>query len=119
MTLLDLDGESLIHLDKHQWRKIRGKSISMIFQEPMSCLNPLVPAANQIIEALQLHLNLSKKDAQLETLRLLEKVGIPNAKSYFKKYPHELSGGQQQRVMIAMAISCRPKLLIADEPTML
>ena len=98
-------------------QKIRGNKISMIFQEPMTSLNPVFTIGDQINEVHNIHTNLSREEANELTINLLEKVGIPNPKISIKKYPHQLSGGQRQRVMIAMALSCKPKLLIADEPT--
>lgn len=107
----------LLHATEKQIRSIRGKYISMIFQEPMSSLNPLMKVGNQVIEAIQIHEKCSKKEARLKTINLFTKVGLPNPELLINKYPHQLSGGQKQRVMIAMAISCDPSILIADEPT--
>lgn len=98
-------------------RKIRGNEISMIFQEPMTSLNPVYTCGYQVMESLILHKKLSKEDAKFQTLELFNKVKIPRPESIFNSYPHQISGGQKQRVMIAMAISCKPKILIADEPT--
>ena len=111
------NGEDLSTLSTKQLRKIRGKEISMIFQEPMSSLNPSMKCGPQVTEILLEHTALSKKEAKAETLRLFEKVKLPRPESIYDVYPHQISGGQKQRVMIAMAIACKPKILIADEPT--
>ena len=110
-------GRDLLHDSQEEMRRLRGKDISVVFQEPMSSLNPVFTVGDQIAEVLRIHLNLSARQAQVRTLDLMNEVGIADAKQRLKSYPHELSGGQQQRVMIAMAIACEPKLLIADEPT--
>lgn len=110
-------GEDLSTLSTKQLRKIRGKEISMIFQEPMSSLNPSMKCGPQVTEILLEHTSLSKKEAKAETLCLFEKVKLPRPESIYDVYPHQISGGQKQRVMIAMAIACKPKILIADEPT--
>jgi peptide/nickel transport system ATP-binding protein len=108
---------NLLNLSDKEIRKIRGNKISMIFQEPMTSLNPVKTCGAQVIEAMRIHQDISQKQAEEKTIQLFEKVKLPNASSMLHRYPHEISGGQKQRVMIAMAISCNPSLLIADEPT--
>lgn len=110
-------GTDLVRLPDPAMRKIRGKDISMIFQEPMTSLNPVFTVGAQVMEAIRLHQDVSKKEARERTIQLFEEVGIPDPHKRVDYYPHQMSGGQKQRVMIAMALSCNPKLLIADEPT--
>ncbi|MCA9202260.1 MAG: ABC transporter ATP-binding protein, partial [Planctomycetales bacterium] len=114
IALLERD---LVGLPEPAMRAVRGKEVSMIFQEPMSSLNPVFTVGHQVMEAIILHQNVSKSEARQRTIDLFREVGIPNPEQRVDSYPHQMSGGQKQRVMIAMALSCNPKLLIADEPT--
>lgn len=111
------ENQEITHLTDKEFRTIRGKELSMIFQEPMSSLNPSIICGKQVAEILETHTNLSEKEIKKEVLRLFEQVKLPDPEVLYNKYPHQISGGQKQRVMIAMAIACKPKILIADEPT--
>src|SRR5690554_4626078 len=111
------ESENILNADAKKMRSLRGKEIAMIFQEPMSALNPSIKCGAQVAEILKLHLKMSSAEARKETISLFNKVKLPRPNEIYNSYPHQISGGQMQRVMIAMAIACKPKVLIADEPT--
>ena len=114
---VNFDGQDLLKLKEEELRQIRGNRIAMIFQDPMTSLNPVLTIGRQITEALELHLNMNREESRSRAIELLELVGIPDAGPRLDDYPHQFSGGMRQRVMIAMGLSCNPQLLIADEPT--
>ena len=114
---VEFDGQDLLQLNEEELRQIRGNRIAMIFQDPMTSLNPVLTIGRQITEALELHLNMNREESRSRAIELLELVGIPDAGARLDDYPHQFSGGMRQRVMIAMGLSCNPQLLIADEPT--
>ncbi len=114
---IEFEGKNLLDLSKHQMRKIRGNRISMIFQEPMTSLNPVFTVGDQVGEVIRLHQSLSRKAVRERTVDMFQLVGIPAPESRLDDYPHQMSGGMRQRVMIAMALACNPRVMIADEPT--
>ncbi|HVT13273.1 MAG TPA: ABC transporter ATP-binding protein [Fimbriimonadaceae bacterium] len=114
---IKLDGRELVGLKEREYRKIRGEQIALVMQDPFTSLNPMMRVGDQIAEAILLHQEVDKRTARKQAIEILEQVGVPAPESSARKYPHQMSGGQRQRVVIAMAFACRPKVLIADEPT--